>query len=231
MAHDLNIENGKASMMYTGATPWHRLGTKLAQPATSKQAIQAANLNWRVIKKRLYAIDGGEVLKSDKYAIVREDKWGKEGCKVLGVVSDGYTPVQNSDAFDFFDSIVGNGEAVYHTAGALGNGERVWILAKLPDDICVAGDDVVNKFLLLANAHDGTMSVQIKFTPVRVVCQNTLTQALSIDNIGIKIAHSRKVHNKLSVASETLGIIRLRYDDLAKSFEGMAKIALDCIFL
>src|ERR1017187_1797071 len=223
MAHELNIENGKASMMYTGEAPWHRLGTQLAEPATSAEAIKAANLDWNVTKKRLYAIDGGEILKSDKYAIVREDKWGKKDCKVLGVVSEAYTAVQNSSAFKFFDSIVGNGEAIYHTAGALGNGERIWILAKLPSDIHVTDNDVVNKFLLLSNGHDGTSSLQVKFTPVRVVCQNTLTQALSIDNTGIKIPHSRDVHNRLSTAAETLGIIQLKFDELEKAFKEMVK--------
>jgi len=221
VAHELYIENGQASMMYTGKTPWHGLGTALKEPATSEQAIKAAKLNWNVAKKRLYAIGEGEVLKSDKFAIVREDKWGRPDCKVMGVVSEAYTPVQNRDAFAFFDNIVGNGEAIYHTAGVLGNGERIWILAKLPTDIRVTDEDVVNKYLLLANGHDGTSSVQIKFTPVRVVCQNTLTQALSIDNTGIRISHSRHVHDRLSGAAQTLGIIQMRYDELEKTFKEM----------
>jgi len=227
MAHELFIENGEASMMYTGKTPWHGLGTQLKKPATSAQAIKAARLNWNVAKKPLYAIGEGEVLRSDRYAIVREDKWGKPGCKVLGVVSEAYTPVQNRDAFTFFDNIVGNGEAIYHTAGALGNGERIWILAKLPADIRVTDDDVVNKYLLLANGHDGISSVQIKFTPVRVVCQNTLSQALSIDNTGIKISHSRNVHERLSGAAEDLGIIQVKYNELETAFKQMSLRSLN----
>jgi phage/plasmid-like protein (TIGR03299 family) len=227
MAHNLNMENGKASMMYTGQTPWHGLGKELANPATSSQAIKEANLDWKVTKKRLYAIEGQEILKSDKYGIVREDKWGKDDCKVLGVVSDAYTPVQNSSAFQFFDSIVGSNEAIYHTAGALGNGERIWILAKLPEEMVVKGDDIVQKFLLLANSHDGSLSVQIKFTPIRVVCQNTLTQAINTDTKGVTIPHSRNVHTRLSNAADTLGIIRTRFDDLQTVFKSMAAKQVD----
>ena len=227
MAHNLMIEKGKASMMYTGETPWHKLGTKLSSPASSAEAIKAAGLDWKVTKKRLFAIDGGDILKTDKFAVVRQDLWGKQDCKTLGVVSDAYTPVQNVDAFSFFDNIVGKGEAIYHTAGALGDGERIWILAKLPNDIVVKGDDVLNKFLLMANGHDGTLSVQIKFTPIRVVCQNTLTQALNTDSSGLKISHSRNVHNRLADAATTLGIIQTRFDDLEKMFKQMAEKKLN----
>jgi phage/plasmid-like protein (TIGR03299 family) len=226
MAHELMIENTEASIMYVGQVPWHGLGKQLDNPATSAEAIKAANLDWQVVKKPLYAIEGDTRVKTDKFAVVRQDKWGQKECKVLGIVGDAYTHVQNSDAFQFFDKIVGAGEAIYHTAGALGNGERIWILAKLPSDIEVKGD-MVNKFLLLANGHDGSLSVQIKFTPIRVVCQNTLTQALTTDATGLRIPHGRSVHARLSKAPEALGIIRKTFDDLQKMFDMMASKELD----
>src|SRR5688500_3965559 len=138
MAHEIHIDNGgRASMMYVGEEPWHGLGTPLQSPATSTEAIQAANLDWTVVKKPLAAIEGKRVLRvPDLYATVRTDWWdGAEDTPVFGVVGRNYTPLQNRDAFSFFDDIVGRDAAVYHTAGALGNGERVWILAKLPDVI------------------------------------------------------------------------------------------------
>ena len=163
-------------MMWVGEKPWHGEGTKLENVATSAEAIEAAGLDWKVEKRGLYfaQTDGTTQLIPGKYATVRTDNQ-----VALGIVGKVYTPLQNKEAFSFFDSIVGVKEAMYHTAGSLGKGERVWILAKLPGYIKVTEDDVVEKYLLLANSHDGSSAVEMLFTPVRVVCQNTLNLAIS----------------------------------------------------
>jgi len=123
------------SMMYVGQKPWHGLGTKLEKVATSEEAIIAAGLDWKVTKEPLF-LKNGTMIESS-YATVREDNHN-----VLGVVGRVYEPLQNKGAFQFFDAVVGIKEAMYHTAGALGNGECVWILAKLPGVVRVVGDDV-----------------------------------------------------------------------------------------
>src|SRR5262249_32939093 len=125
MAHNLATTNGKTAMMYTGEVPWHNLGTKLDQPATAREAIEAARLNYRVDLKPLNTDDGTIV--PQRKAVVRTDTG-----KVLGVVGNSYVPVQNYQAFGFLDAVVAEGGLRYHTAGALGNGERIWMLAKLP---------------------------------------------------------------------------------------------------
>lgn len=91
-----------------------------------------------------------------------------------------YQIVQNADAFAFFDAIVGGEDGIlYETAGALGNGERIFITAKRPDYICVGnGDDITEKYIFLTTSHNGTGSITAAFTPVRIVCQNTLNAAL-----------------------------------------------------
>ena len=225
MSHNLLIENGEASMMYVGGAPWHSLGTRLDKPATAEEAIQAAHLNWTVKKLPLYASDGEnsllKLLVPDKYAVARENS-----LDVLGVVGSSYTPVQNREAFAFFDPIVGQEAAIYHTAGALSKGERVWILAKLPDSIRVVGDDVTDKFLLLTNSHDGTSSLQVKFTPVRVVCQNTLSLAINQGGAGIKISHHTDIHQRMKAAEKMLGIVHQQYDELADTFRHMVQVPM-----
>jgi len=227
MAHEIYIRNGKASMFYVGDPPWHGLGTALAKPATAEEAIKAAGLDWEVVKIPLYATDDrGSCRIPDKYAIVPEDRWGSDDCPIFGTVGECYTPLQNSHAFGFFDPIVGKNAAIYHTAGALGAGERIWILAKLPTDIRVVGDDIASKFLLLSNSHDGQGSVQIKFTPIRVVCQNTLTQALRTGPT-VRVPHFRNLDERLRFAERTLGFLDQRFSALEQSFQAMAKIQLD----
>jgi phage/plasmid-like protein (TIGR03299 family) len=133
---------------------------------------------------------------------------------------------QNREAFRFFDPIVGDKGAVYHTAGALGNGERVWILAKLPDEMRVIGDDIANKYLLLSNSHDGSSAVQIKFTPIRVVCQNTLTMALS-QGPTLRVPHTRDVQQRLHIAASMLNAIKMRYIELETVFKQMSRVQTD----
>ena len=193
MAHNLEIVNGEASMFYVDRPPWHGLGRRLAEPATAEEAIQGAKLDWEVAKVPLYAAGNARMFPVDgKFGIVRKDKWDSDDCKVLGVVSQQYTPLQNREAFTFFDPIVGDGAAIcYHTAGVLGDGQRIWILAKLPDSITVRNGDISDKFLLLTNSHDGESAVQMKFTPIRVVCQNTLMMALG-EGRTIRITHEER---------------------------------------
>jgi phage/plasmid-like protein (TIGR03299 family) len=227
MAHQLEIRNGEASMMYVGEVPWHGLGTELKEPATAREAIKAAKLDWEVMKLPLFVHkDSRAVLRvEDRYGIVRSDLWKTGDCVVLGIVGPQYTPLQNSEAFTFFDPIVGEGEAVFHTAGVLDDGRRVWMLAKLPDSILVVGDDVVDKYLLLSNSHDGSSAVQVKFTPIRVVCQNTLTMALS-EGRTVRVTHTRNVKQRLANAQKTLGIIRRRYDEIEEAFKRMVQVQM-----
>ncbi|MFT7489811.1 MAG: phage/plasmid-like protein (TIGR03299 family) [Candidatus Promineifilaceae bacterium] len=227
MPAELLINEGEASMMYVGDVPWHGLGTKLDKPATAAQAIQAAKLDWEVEKRPLsYSNRDGHVIEMpDRYAVVPGQGWMHQSQPTFGIVSKSFVPLQNREAFSFFDPIVGKGAAVYHTAGALGDGERIWILAKLPSQIRVVGDDITDKYLLLSNSHDGHGAVQIKFTPIRVVCNNTLTLALS-QGPTIRVTHSRDMHERLKQADRMLGIINERYDALAETFQNMVKVQM-----
>lgn len=204
MAH--NVE----TMMYAGLAPWHGLGTRVPQEVTSEEALRVAGLDWSVATVPVLAggPDQAPVGVEGWKAVIR-----LTDMKALGVVGDRYRPIQNGEAFTFFDELVGEGQAIYHTAGALDGGRRVWILAKLPGEVVVARDDVTEKFLLLTNSHDGTTSLRMFFTPVRVVCQNTLNLALSQGmGEGIAIRHTASALARLNQAREALGIANRFYD-------------------
>jgi phage/plasmid-like protein (TIGR03299 family) len=208
-------------MMYVGETPWHKLGTKLEKPATSEEAIQAAGLNFTVEKFRLQTATNNLPVETH-YATVRTDTM-----EVLGVVGSRYEPIQNKDAFRTFDALVGEGEAIYHTAGALGKGERIWLLAKLPDYIRVNGNDVVEKYLLLVNSHDGRSTVRVKLTPIRVVCENTLSLALTGAEQEVHVRHTLNAKEKLREAHEILGLTNKLYSELDAIFNRMSEIKVD----
>jgi phage/plasmid-like protein (TIGR03299 family) len=143
---------------------------------------------------------------------------------VLGVVSDRFVPVQNRQAFGFLDAVVAEGSLRYHTAGAQGQGERIWLLAKLSDQIRVrGGDDLVDQFLLLSNAHDGSAALRVFFTPVRVVCANTLSLAhRQSAGEGISIMHKGDLQAKIRQAQEVLGLARRFFDDAAAVIDRLA---------
>ncbi|MEO0077831.1 MAG: DUF932 domain-containing protein [candidate division WOR-3 bacterium] len=211
------------SMFYYNEPPWHGMGTRLDHPATAAEALAAAKLDWTVSKLPAAVMLEGKAIPAEGWeCVVRTDTIGSGRAHVLGVVGKGYAPLQNRDAFTFFDSIVGDGAAIYHTAGAINKGEYVWILAKLPVDIVVLGEDITEKYLLLANCHSGEAAVQVKFTPIRVVCQNTLNAALQ-QGRGARVPHIGDVLGKLVRSRDMLGQFVNAYDQIAQLFVQMGK--------
>lgn len=207
-----NVEN----MFYVGDIPWHREGVPLQEPPDTKTAIIAAGLNWRVDKVNLYAEGSGLV--QNYYGIMRSDNH-----EVLGVVGKDYEPLQNVDAFKFFDPLVNKKIIEYETAGSLGKGEIIWVLAKLKEngEFKIKKDDTVRKYLLLSNSHDGNSAISVKFTPIRVVCQNTLTAALS-EGETTRIKHITSMYRKLDVQLLVENIM-LVYQSIEGKFKEMAQ--------
>jgi phage/plasmid-like protein (TIGR03299 family) len=187
MAHNLNYneQTEKHSFFSVKEKAWHNLGQIITDYPTSAEAIIHAGLNYTVEKRPLFTYDTEnntgdpetdiiipEIEVPDFYATIRNDTE-----QVLGVVGNDYEVVQNRDAFTFFDAIVGGGEGIlYETAGALGNGERVFITAKLPDYIKVGRKDMIEQYLFLTTSHDGLGSITAAFTPIRIVCNNSATR-------------------------------------------------------
>ncbi|WP_337175419.1 DUF932 domain-containing protein [Paludisphaera sp.] len=218
MAHELCTVNGRTAMMYVDAAPWHGLGQRLDAPATAREAIVAANLDYEAALADLATTAGIPV--NGKKAVVRTDT-----DDVLGVVGDRYRPIQNAEAFAFLDAIVADGGLRYHTAGALRRGGKIWLLAKLPGQIRVRfSDDVSEKYLLLTNSHDGSSCLRVFFTSIRVVCANTLAAANRKGRgEGISIRHEGNLVCKIRRARDVLGIAARYFDDLEGRFDLMAR--------
>lgn len=203
MAHNLNETNGKVSFASTEKA-WHGLGQIVKNAMTSKEAIELGGLGYEVIKEQIYAdVNGiGKIAIPDNFATIRKDT-----NTPLGVVGNRYEIVQNADAFVFFDAIVGQGQAIFETAGALGKGERIFVTAKMPNYIRIAGtDDVTEVYVVLTNTHDGSGAVICGVTNVRIVCQNTLRAALKGMVNKVAIRHTKSAEKNLAQAHQLLKI-------------------------
>ena len=184
------------SMMYVGRTaPWHGLGVSVINAPTSRDALIYSGLDWKVIQKKLKTIDGVEIpgFKANLRDI---------DSKVLGIVTDRYTVVQNEEAFAFTDALLGEGVR-YETAGSLNEGKKTWILARLPHQYIINGDEIT-PYLVFMNSHDGSTGIKVAMTPVRVVCQNTLNLALNTARRSWSAIHCGDINGKLEDAKKSL---------------------------
>jgi len=196
-----------STMFWTGQPPWHGLGIPMGpDPLTSKEAIVAAGLDWKVNKLPTFvSINDVNTNIPDRFAMVKEDG------KILGTVGSRYHPVQNSEAFEFMDSIVAEGKMKYEVAGALRDDKKVWLLGKIGDADIVPGDQV-GKYLFLYNSHDGSECIRCMFTHVRVVCMNTAKAALSEDT-GVRMMHTMSITTRLNQAKSVLGLAYDRFEN------------------
>lgn len=236
MGHNLNFNEhtGKYSFFSVQQKAWHNLGQVVQDYPTSSEAIQHAGLDYKVVKAPLFTKvaglsvgdngeinEGGDILLPDNFATMRTDT-----DDVFGVVGKDYQVVQNADAFAFFDAIVGGGDGIlYETAGALGNGERIFITAKLPGYIRVGkGDDVTEKYIFLTTSHDGTGSITAAFTPIRIVCQNTLNASLRKMSNVVRIRHTAGAKQRLADAHKVMGIADTLSAEMEGIFNNWAKV-------
>ena len=201
-----NIE----SMFYVRETPWHGLGTKVLEAPASKDALQLAGLNWRVMQEPIYT--AMEELVDGYKANVRDSDR-----KVLGVVTDRYRVIQNDEAFAFTDELLGAG-VKYETAGSLQGGRKVWLLAHMPHEYIISGERI-SPYLLFSNTHDGSGAIKVALTPIRVVCQNTLNLALAGAKRSWSMIHTGDIKEKMQEAKDTLFLAEKYMDELGKEFE------------
>lgn len=221
MAHELEIVNGVAQMAYAGEKPWHGLGVEVSNDLTPEQIMQKAGLDWTVEKEGLVTATGKAV--PGKQALVRST----DG-KVLDVIGDDWNPVQNSEAFEFFSEYVLAGDMEMNTAGSLKGGKNIWALAKVKESFTILGGDKVDSYLLFSNPHQYGKAIDVRFTPIRVVCNNTLTMSInSTSKNQVKLNHRSKFD--ADAVKQTLGIAHekfTKYKEMAE-FLSTKKFSVD----
>lgn len=221
MSHNLEFNEVKGTVSFATARelPWHKLGQVVDGAMTTKEAIELANLDYVVEKTPLYMnLDKKNIEVPKKFATYRTDT-----NVPLGVVGEKYEILQNTDAFAFFDPILDKDEAFIETAGVLNEGARIFITAKLPAHITVLGqDDLIDQYILITTSHDGNTGTTVMFTPVRVVCQNTLNFALKNYKNKVSIKHTSNQLERLKQANKIMGLQNSYSKEMEKLFEKMA---------
>jgi phage/plasmid-like protein (TIGR03299 family) len=218
MAHEVE------SMMSVHEVPWHGLGTILDNPPTIEEGIQCAGLDWEVKLEPLVLKNGGLEVPASATVRTIGDK-----TDVLGVVGPRYTPIQNREAFAFFQPFLDGKVASLETAGSLRNGQRVWVLAKVAHSsmIDVVPGDSVERFILLSNSHDGSQAARVGLTATRVVCANTLAVAHSSSASKLlKVRHTKNANEALNIVREVMQIADQEFLATAAQWRQLAKFGV-----
>lgn len=203
---------------------------------TAEDVMSSAGLNWNVSKCELVAKMPIHINQADTNGFIHGTNNYVECPNAfatyrtdynipLGIVKERYTPVQNTEAFNFFNNAIGKNKALWQTAGFFGNGERIFVSAKLPKNIFVQ-DDVIENYLVFTTSHDGSSGVKILFTPIRIVCENTLNAAIHDSTNYISFRHTKSVHNNLDIAAEILETCNNKIANLQEQFILMKKIKM-----
>lgn len=205
------------TMFYTREKPWHGLGVRVADALSSAEALAASGLDWKVEQREIRTADGPVV---PGYKANVRDRDGK----VLGIVSDRYRVVQNSEAFSFTDRLLGEGVR-YETAGSLNEGRKVWVLARMPREYIMLGDRI-SPYMVFSNTHDGSGAVRVAMTPVRVVCSNTLNLALATAARSWSAMHTAGIRDRIGAAGNTLFMAERYMDMLGRELENLGRIKM-----
>jgi phage/plasmid-like protein (TIGR03299 family) len=197
--------------------PWHGLGTQCPTDLTPEQFQKKAGLDWAVEKIPAYATIDGKQVNIGKSALVRSTDH-----RLLSVVSNDWNPLQNSEAFEFFNEFIEAGDMEMHTAGSLKQGELVWALAKVKESFSLfKGKDVVDSYLLFTTPHKFGKAIDIRFTPTRVVCWNTISLALSEASVNQTSISHRVKFDKQKVL-DTLGMASSKFEEYKVRAEFLA---------
>ena len=225
MSHELEMVKGEAAMAFTGSRDniWHRLGTEVPDDVTSEEMLKKAKLNWTVSKQPLFMKVGKELVETSQRALVRDSD-----NKILDYVGDTWNPVQNQEAFEFFNDWVGSGLMKMDSAGSLKGGQIVWANAKIGEGFDLFGGDTVTGYLLFTNPHKFGQSINIRTCMTRTVCWNTISMALR-ENSKVSYSQSHRSEFDAEQVKMALGVAKsqvLKYKEQA-AFLGAKMVTVD----
>jgi phage/plasmid-like protein (TIGR03299 family) len=205
------------TMAYAGETPWHGLGVHVEDDLTVEEMIKAAGLGWGVVKSPMYYDVNGEQINSGKFALLRDSD-----NQFFDTVSDSWEPCQNRDAFSIFEEFVEAGELEMHTAGSLKGGQIVWGLAKMKEQFALFNDDVTEQYMLLVNPHKFGQGIHVRSTPIRVVCNNTLSWSLG-QHSDVQSTQNHRRPFDAEAMKEAIGIARYKFSAYKEAAELLSK--------
>jgi phage/plasmid-like protein (TIGR03299 family) len=211
MSH--NVE----TMAYAGNVPWHGLGEKVSNDLTPMQMMQKARVDWKVAKVPTVAIYDGEMIQTGTEALIRES----DNAVLSPSVGQNWEPIQNDEAFNFFNEFCLAGDMEMHTAGSLQGGKIVWVLAKIKESFDVLGKDQVDNYMLFSNPHIYGKSANVRMTPVRVVCNNTLNMSMGMESVNEAVINHRRAFNPETV-KETLGLAHEKFEQYKEAANFLA---------
>lgn len=219
MPDNIAVINGEAAMAYQGEMPWHKLGTKVDSLKSVEAALKAAHLDWNVKLKKLYysGPDKKAIVVPSRRAVVRDVDHA-----LLATVGSDYEAVQNSEAFAILQPACKELGVTIETAGALGKGDRVWMLGKLPKSFHPVAGDRVDGYFLVVSGHNGWTALTARPTPVRVVCANTLAVALSTTDAVVNLRHTKDVGTELDKAAKMVTNLVKTLKETNESFASLA---------
>lgn len=219
MSHEISVVNGRAEAMFAYQPAWHGLGTVVDRNVRPSEALELAHLNWEVRKEALYRSNIEKI--PDHVAICRTDNG-----QYLGTVGSGYVPVQNSLQAAYLDALCAEGVHV-ECAGALRGGRKTFWTVRVPKNIVVSEGDEIERYLILANSHDGSLSFRAFWSPIRVVCMNTLNAALRGQKTGVCLRHTPNIRSRMNQVRKVLGIAGEYYDALGQQLRKLQAASLD----
>lgn len=222
------MPDGTRAIAGTRQVAWAKAGVQTETAMTAQEALKLAQLDFtvKVSENNVGAVvDGSKMLTvSDKYITYRDHP--KLGQQALGVVGNRYTPIQNSEAFEFLNHLVDESGAIFETAGSLGHGEKVFMALKFPNTMLAGGIDPIDNYIMAVNSHDGSSSFFVAVTPLRLYCTNTIRMTMKTAQNKIALKHTAGATAKVQQARETLKLVFKYQEAFEQEIEKLLSIKI-----